>query len=74
VGVDSGQFYHEELKRDQFDLFQIEFSFAILLILSIAVKDWAKPSLNHVDPHHHQTDLSSIPHDKTDQNQFPRMA
>jgi hypothetical protein len=40
------------LKRDQFDLFQIEFSFAILLILSIAVKDWAKPPLDHVDPYH----------------------
>jgi hypothetical protein len=26
VGIDSGQFYREELKRDQFDLFQIEFS------------------------------------------------
>jgi hypothetical protein len=33
VGIDSGQFYHEELKRDQFDLFQIEFSFAILLFV-----------------------------------------
>jgi hypothetical protein len=40
------------LKRDQFDLFQIEFSFAILLILSIAVKDWAKPPLDHVDLYH----------------------
>jgi hypothetical protein len=26
VGIDSGQFYREELKSDQFDLFQIEFS------------------------------------------------
>jgi hypothetical protein len=52
VGIDSGQFYLEELKRDQFDLFQIKFSFAILLILSITVKDWAKPPLDHVDPHH----------------------
>jgi hypothetical protein len=52
VGVDSGQFQCEELKRDQFDLFQIEFSFAILLFLSIAVKDWAKPPSDHVDPYH----------------------
>jgi hypothetical protein len=43
VGVDFDQFQREELKRDQFDLFQIEFSFALLLFLSIAVKDWAKP-------------------------------
>jgi hypothetical protein len=41
-----------ELKRDQFDLFQIEFSFAILLILSIIMKDWAKPPLDHVDLYH----------------------
>jgi hypothetical protein len=40
------------LKRDQFDLFQIVFSFAILLILSITVKDWAKPPLDHIDPYH----------------------
>jgi hypothetical protein len=52
VGVDSDQFQREELKRDQFDLFQIEFSFAILLFLSIAVKDWAKPPSDHIDPYH----------------------
>jgi hypothetical protein len=40
------------LKRDQFDLFQIEFSFAILLFLSIAMKDWAKHHLDHADPYH----------------------
>jgi hypothetical protein len=52
VGIDSGQFHREELKRDQFDLFQIEFSSAILLLCLIAVKDWAKPLSDHVDPYH----------------------
>jgi hypothetical protein len=52
VGVDFDQFQREELKRDQFDLFQIEFSFAILLFLSIAVKDCANPPSDHVDPYH----------------------
>jgi hypothetical protein len=33
VGVDFGQFQREELKRDQFDLFQIEFSSATLLFV-----------------------------------------
>jgi hypothetical protein len=33
VGVDSGQFQREELKRDQVDLFPIEFSSAILLFV-----------------------------------------
>jgi hypothetical protein len=30
----------------------MEISFAIFLILSIAVKDWAKPPLDHVDPYY----------------------
>jgi hypothetical protein len=53
VGVDSGQFQREELKRDQFDLFQIEFSCCYLAVRLIAVKDWAKPPSDHVDPYHY---------------------
>jgi hypothetical protein len=52
VGVDSGQFQREELKRDQFDLFQIEFSCCYLAVRLIAVKDWAKTPSDHVDPYH----------------------
>jgi hypothetical protein len=52
VGVDSGQFQHEELKRAQFDLFQIKFSYCYLAVRLIAMKDWAKPPLDHADPYH----------------------
>jgi hypothetical protein len=51
VGVDSSQFQCEELKRAQFDLFQIKFSYCYLAVSLIAVKDWAKPPLDHADPY-----------------------
>jgi hypothetical protein len=51
VGVDSGQFQREELKRDQFDLFQIEFSFVSCCLFDRRERLGQTPS-DHVDPYH----------------------